>query len=99
MMAIAMLSIPIVDGLAKYLSVDFSPLFIRWAWYALASCIKLPIAILRFGRSVFPRSQLGVHFFRTLSLVMAMTLYFLALAQIPMATATSAFYSESDTPD
>lgn len=92
MMAAAMLSIPIVDGLAKYLSSDFSPLFISWARYALASCIILPIAIFRFGPLVFPRSQLGAHFFRTLSLVSAMTLYFLALSQIPMATATSAFF-------
>jgi len=92
MMAIAMLSIPIVDGLAKYLSADFSPFFISWARYALASCIIVPIAILRFGRSILPDSQLKAHFFRTLSLVSAMTLYFLALSQIPMATATSAFF-------
>jgi len=92
LMAIAMLSIPVVDGLAKYLSTDFSPLFISWARYAVASCVILPIAVCRFGRSIWPTTQLSAHFFRTLSLVVAMTLYFLALAEIPMATATSAFF-------
>ncbi|MDB4223648.1 DMT family transporter [Granulosicoccus sp.] len=92
MMAIAMLSIPMVDGLAKYLSADFSPLFISWARYAIASCIIVPIALARFGRTILPSSQLSAHFFRTLCLVTAMTLYFLALSQIPMATATSAFF-------
>jgi hypothetical protein len=31
LMATAMLTIPVVDGLAKYLSEDHSPLFIAWA--------------------------------------------------------------------
>lgn len=91
-MATAMLSIPIVDGIAKYLSTDFSPLFVSWARYAVASCIIVPIGLHRFGWAMFPRTQLGAHFFRTLCLVTAMTLYFLSLALIPMATATSAFF-------
>ena len=91
-MATAMLSIPIVDGLAKYLSSDFSPLFISWARYAVASCIILPIGFYRFGFSLFPSTQLRAHFFRTLCLVSSMTFYFLAIALIPMATATSAFF-------
>lgn len=36
LMALAMLSIPLVDGIAKYLSADHSPLFIAWARYAVA---------------------------------------------------------------
>lgn len=92
MMAAAMLSIPVVDGLAKYLSTDFSPLFISWARYAIASCIIVPIAMGRFGFSIIPDSKIAAHSFRTVCLVSAMTLYFLALAQIPMATAASAFF-------
>ena len=30
LMACAMLSIPLVDGLAKYLSTAYSPLFLAW---------------------------------------------------------------------
>jgi drug/metabolite transporter (DMT)-like permease len=37
LMMLAMLSIPAVDGLAKYLSAGYSPLFIGWARYAVAT--------------------------------------------------------------
>jgi hypothetical protein len=32
-----------VDGLAKYLSGSYSPLFLAWARYAVASVIVLPM--------------------------------------------------------
>ncbi len=44
LMVFAMLAIPIVDGLAKYLSSEHSPLFLSWARYAVACLIVLPIA-------------------------------------------------------
>ena len=44
LMSVAMLSIPVVDGLAKYLSAAYSPLFIGWARYVLACAIVLPFA-------------------------------------------------------
>jgi drug/metabolite transporter (DMT)-like permease len=91
-MVIAMLSIPLVDGTAKYLSVGYSPLFIGWARYAVAALIVLPIAAWRNGAKVFPAERLGSHLLRTLFLVISMTLYFLALARIPLATAISVFF-------
>lgn len=91
-MAAAMLTIPVVDGLAKYLSDGYSPLFISWARYAVACVFILPVAFLRFGRNVLPRHNLAAHFFRTLCLVVAMTLYFVSISLIPMATAISAFF-------
>jgi drug/metabolite transporter (DMT)-like permease len=92
LMTLAMLSIPIVDGLAKYLSADYSPLFIGWARYAVATLVVLPLATLRKGTQVFPAQGRASHVLRTLFLVIAMTLYFLALARIPLATAVSAFF-------
>ena len=92
LMVLAMLSVPIVDGLAKYLSAEYSPLFISWIRYAIASCIIIPIAMVKFGRSIFPKTDLSAHFYRTVCLVAAMTLYFVALSKIPMATATTAFF-------
>lgn len=50
LMTCAMLSIPIVDGLAKYLSSSYSPLFLGWARYAVAALIVLPIARPSFRR-------------------------------------------------
>jgi drug/metabolite transporter (DMT)-like permease len=93
LMTCAMLSIPIVDGLAKYLSSSYSPLFLGWARYAVAALIVLPVAVLRSGSGrVFPSEGLGSHVLRTLFLVISMTLYFLALARIPLATAILAFF-------
>jgi drug/metabolite transporter (DMT)-like permease len=93
LMTCAMLSIPIVDGLAKYLSSSYSPLFLGWARYAVAALIVLPVAVLRSGSGrVFPSEGLVSHVLRTLFLVISMTLYFLALARIPLATAISAFF-------
>ncbi len=91
LMILAMLTIPFVDGLAKYLSNGYSPLFISWARYAVACCIVLPIAALR-GVGVFPAERRIAHTLRTLFLVIAMTLYFLAVARIPLATAVSAYF-------
>jgi drug/metabolite transporter (DMT)-like permease len=92
LMTLAMLSIPTVDGLAKYLSSAYSPLFIGWARYAVAAFVVLPLAALRNGRDAFPTQGWASHGLRTLFLVISMTLYFLALARIPLATAISAFF-------
>ena len=81
-----------MDGLAKYLSAGYSPLFLGWARYAVACLIVLPIAAALHGRASFPPSARGSHILRTLFLVASMTLYFLALARIPLATAISAFF-------
>lgn len=94
LMALAtLLLLPVGDGIAKYLSASYSPLFISWARYAIAGAVVLPIAMVRCrGRSPFPNAQLGAHVLRTIFVVSAMTFYFLALGRIPMATAISAFF-------
>ena len=92
LMTIAMLVIPLVDGLAKYLSSGYSPLFISWARYAVACAIVLPVAAARHGARIFPAQDLAAHTLRTVFLVVAMTLYFLAVARIPLATVSSAYF-------
>jgi drug/metabolite transporter (DMT)-like permease len=92
LMTLAMLSIPLVDGLAKHLSAAYSPLFIGWARYAVASGIVVPISAALHGGLAFPAERVSSHILRTLFLVAAMTLYFLAIARIPLATAASAFF-------
>ncbi len=92
LMTAAMVSIPLVDGIAKYLTAAHSPLFVGWARYAVAGLIVLPIAFLRNGRQIFPTERRASHLLRTFFLVLSMTLYFLALARIPLATAISAFF-------
>ena len=92
LMSLAMLTIPLVDGLAKYLSSDYSPLFISWARYVSACVIILPIVFFRFGKNCFPARNLGAHSLRTAFLVTSMTLYFLSISRVPLATANTAFF-------
>ncbi len=92
LMTAAMLSIPLVDGFAKHLSADYSPLYISWARYVVACLIVVPLAAARHGAAVLPATRRGAHLVRTLFLVASMTLYFLAIARIPLATAISAFF-------
>jgi drug/metabolite transporter (DMT)-like permease len=92
LMTVAMLSVPLVDGLAKYLSAAYSPLFLGWARYAVASIVVLPLAAALRGAQIFPAERVAAHALRTVFLVIAMTLYFLAIARIPLATAVSAYF-------
>jgi drug/metabolite transporter (DMT)-like permease len=92
LMTVAMLSIPLVDGLAKHLSVSYSPLFLGWVRYAVASLIVLPFTAAIHGPRLFPAERRASHVFRTLFLVTAMTLYFLSIASLPLATAVSTFF-------
>ncbi len=92
LMSLAMLSIPLVDGLAKHLSADYSPLFISWARYVVACMIVVPIVMATRGSKIFPSKRLGAHTLRTVFLVTSMTLYFMSIAIIPLATAVSAYF-------
>lgn len=92
LMAIAMLAIPTADGIAKYMSADYSPLFLAWARYGIASLLVLPVAAWRRGPHVLPAERRGSHLLRTVCMVTAMSLYFLAIANIPLAAAASAYF-------
>src|SRR5262249_10480166 len=63
-----------------------------WARYVAACLIVLPVAAGFRGGRVFPAERLAAHALRTAFLVIAMTLYFLAIARIPLATAASAYF-------
>ena len=84
-----MLTIPLMDGLAKHLSNRYSPLFLSWARYTVASLIVLPFAARIHGFQIFPRERQIRHLLRTLFLIAAMMLYFLSIARIPLAIALS----------
>jgi len=92
LMTCAMLSVPLVDGLAKHLSGSYSPLYLVWARYAVASLLVLPLAAMTRPTPLFPSERRMSHVGRTVALMAATTLYFLAIARIPLATAVSAFF-------
>jgi drug/metabolite transporter (DMT)-like permease len=91
-MIVAMLSIPLVDGLAKHLSAGYSPLFLGWARYVIACVIVLPVAAAMHGARVFPSERRRSHVLRAVCMAVSTSLYFLAIARIPLATAISAFF-------
>ncbi len=92
LMAVVSLVVPSVDGIAKHLSADHSPLYVSWARYSVACAIVLPLVAARFGWRVFPGEQLGVHVLRTVLMITAMTFYFLAISLIPLGNAITAFF-------
>ena len=99
LMAAAMLIIPTSDAIAKYLSGAHSPAFLSWVRYVAALGFILPVALLQHGRTPasarVPASQ-GRYWLaqilRTAFLVTAMTLYFVAIARIPLADALGAYF-------
>ena len=91
-MITAMTVIPFVDGIAKYLSTDYSPLFISRARYAVASCMVLPLAWFQLRQQMFSRRDLVMQSLRTVFLVAAMTLYLLAISKVQLTLALSAYF-------
>lgn len=92
LMGLAMLIVPGVDGLAKHLSATYSPLMIGGVSYVAAALMVTPFAIRRHGWAVFPQTQKRLHLLRVALLMGAGTLYFVAIARIPMATAVTAYF-------
>lgn len=91
-MVTSMLLIPIVDGIAKFLSAEFSPLFISWSQYAATCALILPIAIHRYRWGVLSVQNLPAQIMRTLFLVATVTLYHLAISKVPLTLALSAYF-------
>jgi len=60
--------------------------------YAVACLIVLPYAVAIHGLRIIPAERPASHVFRTVFLVAAMTLYFLSIARIPLATAVSTYF-------
>jgi drug/metabolite transporter (DMT)-like permease len=92
LMIAAMLAIPIVDGIAKHLTASYSPLFLNWVTHISATLIVLPIAAATHGRKLFPQRSRWLHLLRAALLVTAGTLFYQAIARIPLATAVSAYF-------
>lgn len=88
----ALMIIPFVDAIAKHLNFTYSPLFVAWARYLAAVLIVVPLAVARLGPRAFPRTGFGAHLLRTAFLVAAMTLHFIAITTIPLATALGAYF-------
>jgi len=92
LMSLAMLIIPVADGFGKALSAHYSPLYVSWARYVVASAIIVPIGLMTVGWRIFPRERLGSHLLRTLFLMASMTLFFVSISMIALPVATASYF-------
>ncbi len=93
LMALGCLTIPVVDGLAKVLSNDYSPVFVSFMRYFMAAAIVTPFAFAVSGKKVIPaKHRLLPHIMRTIFIIGAMTSYYIAISKIELATAVACFF-------
>jgi len=86
LMSVASLVVPVVDGIAKLLGSSHSPYLVAWARYAVASLIVLPLTLIWYRSAYGVRRDLASNVLRTMLTVGAMTCFFFAITEIPLAS-------------
>jgi len=84
---LAWVILPVMDGLAKYLSVDLPVLQIVWARYFFTVVITLSFIIIFFRKQLVWTSKPKLQLFRGLILLCANMLFFYAISIISLAKA------------
>lgn len=90
-LVLAMLLTPMVDGVAKTLSADYSPMMIAFVRYLSAGLIALAVARLGGRRIEVARDDRLGQVARTALIMAAMTALITALGMVPMAKAVGGF--------
>ncbi len=92
LMLAAMVLLPIMDGVAKWLTLRYPVAQVVWARYLFHLVAMLPVLLVRLGpRALVPR-RLGTQVVRGTLLLAATVLFFFALARMPQATALALFF-------
>lgn len=92
LMIVAMVFLPIKDGMAKILGGTYSPLEIIWAQFCLVYLLLAPVIILRYGpRMLWPR-PLGLQVLRGIFAVTGIGFFYWAVLYIPLASTTAIFF-------
>ena len=92
LMAFAMLAIPISDGIVKLLSEHYPVLFLNWMRFLVGGMIFAPLAFISLKRTRYGKNVLLSLTWRTAFHVVAISLYFLAIARVPIADALGAYF-------
>lgn len=92
LMAGAMLILPLSDGVVKLLSDDYPILFLNWARYLIGAVIFVPLALTPLKNYQLTSDQIRALSGRTILHVGAVSLYFLAIARVPIADALGAYF-------
>lgn len=92
LMSSAVTVLPIMDGLAKHLSQEYSVAQVVWARYFFHLVAMLPLLSWRFApRTLWPR-RVGVQVFRGALLLGATVLFFASISQMPLANTLALFF-------
>jgi len=92
LMVAAMFTVPLVDGIAKHLSVAYTVLFLAWARCFAGAFWSLPFGIAAYRTQPLDRVSLRLQVLRTVLWLVAMTLYYAAIVRVPMADALGAYF-------
>ncbi len=92
LMAIAMLILPISDGIAKLLSDRYPILFLNWTRYLIGGLIFVPLALTTRRSHRLNVGQVVALSGRTVLHVTAVSFYVLAIARVPIADALGAYF-------
>lgn len=91
-MIVAMVFLPVKDGMAKILGGTYSPLEIIWAQFCLVYLFLAPVIVLRYGpRMLWPR-PLGLQVLRGIFAVTGIGFFYWAVLYIPLASTTAIFF-------
>jgi len=77
--------LPVVDGLARYLSTEYSVLLLAWGRYTSHLVAVLPVAVWRHGRDALWPPSPWLQLLRGTLLVLATLCFFGAVARMPVA--------------
>lgn len=92
LMLMAMLVLPGIDAIAKWLSGAISPGQVAWSRFFFQTLLMLPLLLRTRGR-IFTRT-LPLHALRGALIALATLLFFSALKYLPLADAISIFFVE-----
>ena len=77
--------LPVMDGLAKYLSADLHYLEVVWGRYIFMVLISVPITYIFFKKHLGWPKNLNIQFLRSTFLFLSTVLFFYAISILPLA--------------
>jgi len=85
MLLVGLQLLPVVDGLARHLSTEYSVLLLAWGRYTSHLVAVLPVALWRHGRAALWPPSPWLQLLRGALLVLATLCFFGAVARMPVA--------------
>lgn len=94
MMAIAMVTVPAMDAVAKYLSATLPPVQISFGRFVVPTLLLLPVILWRAGLRGLVPPDFWMHCARGAGISLATVFFFSALKEMPMADTAAIFFIE-----